>query len=626
MDSWLVFDLETDGLLDELTVVHCLTIVDYNTGEEWAYRPHEIEAGLKRLEEAEVIIGHNVIEFDIPAAQKLYPGFTPPRVLDTLCGSRTAYAGKELQKIDMKRRRRGEWLELDPFRPNSLHSWGVRLGERKLDKPETWDTFTEHMLGYCMGDTRLTRRLLRFLLDGRVSLEVLEFESRLCKLFLDMETRGVAFDENEAAAIMSEMVAKREELTDKLRKIFPPWLTSKGKIVTPKRDMTSKKYKPGEIGYKNVRIGCAYQGIKLVEFNPASGEHIARALKQKYGWKPTAFTDGGKPETSEKIMRDLPFPEAASLSEYAKVKKLLGYISEGKNSWLKCVRGGRIHGHVQHVGTVTHRVSHQRPNTGNIPSRTAEGKRCRHAFKPSRGWKMVGVDASGLQLRCLGHYLGKYDGGKFAGVISDPGMDIHDHMRKATGIINRDPCQKNVTYGYLFGAGDPKLGLLVIEDRALAKDRGLFTGQVPRLSASRRLGRDIRGKLETGITGLGALRRQLRLMARRGYLRGLDGRKITILSDHVALNTLLMSAEAVIMKTAMLLAPERLADEGLPMGERWHPVLFVHDEVQNEAEPEIAQQVGDAFVWAIQEAGRRLQLRCPLDGEVKIGDNWAETH
>lgn len=623
MGRTLCFDTEADGLLDKATRIHCAVIIDADTGEEWQYRPDEVSHAVEQLAEADMIVAHNALGYDVPLIQKFYPDFRPPRVLCTLAASRTSYAGKALRVKDLRRQQRGQWLDLKPG-SHALEAWGIRLGERKLVAPARWEHFSEPMLGYCTQDTRVLRHLFQFLIPERVSLQAALLETRFDRFCRDMEERGAPFDEAAAHELLAELADERQALTVELRSAFPARWLAKGKLVVPKRSQQSRKYRPGEIGYRNVAEGCPYQAIELVEFNPASGDHIARELSAKYGWKPKAWTDSGKPETSDRVLSDLQYAEAPSLARYQRVKKIIGMLADGDKAWLKLVKDdGRLHGRTNHIGTVPHRVSHDGPNLGQVPSRSPLGKRCRALFVPSPGHVLVGADASGLQLRMLGHYLGAYDGGAFAEACQRPKPnDIHEFMRQASGWHTRDN-QKNGTYGWLFGAGDRKLGLQAIADARLAVEMGMDV-KIPRLSEARRLGAEFRAKMESNIVGLSVIQRNLKRAARRGWLRGLDGRRVEILSLRVALNTLLMSGEAVVMKMATLMACDALADE-IARGVT-APILYVHDETQWDTEPEAAEYVGKTFVACLQKAGRELNLRCPLDGEYLIGKNWKETH
>jgi DNA polymerase I-like protein with 3'-5' exonuclease and polymerase domains len=367
-----------------------------------------------------------------------------------------------------------------------------------------------------------------------------------------------------------------------------------------------------------VAKGCPYQNIELVDFNPASNEHIARVLQQYRGWEPKDFTNSGLVKVEEKILADLPWPECKKLVEYQRLKKLLGYISEGQGAWLKLEKDGRIHGRMHATGTVLNRMSHMSPNLGQVP-RVGKpfGAECRELFEASRGKVLVGVDASGLQFRLMAHYLHPYDGGRFTEEVLS-GRDVHVYMQDGTGVVRRDNA-KTANYAWLFGAGDHKIGTIVIFDYANALELGEPNRPVPSLSQAPSLGRTARRGLEAKLQ-MGGLVKNLERAAKRGFLRSLDGRTIPVLSKHRALNALLMSGEAAVMKHGLrLAAPEVYAQGG-------EFVLNVHDEWEVECDPAVAEPVGMAMARAITEAGERLGLRCRLGAKYKVGTNWKETH
>ena len=230
---------------------------------------------------------------------------------------------------------------------------------------------------------------------------------------------------------------------------------------------------------------------------------------------------------------------------------------------------------------------------------------------------MVGADASGLQLRCLAHYFAKWDGGEFARQCETG--DIHEYMRQGTGLFTRN-FQKTWTYAMLFGAGKSKLGQTAILDHRAALEKGLTDKPLPKLSQAAALGQQTLDNLGNAVPAFPALKKDLDRAADMGKLRTLDGRWIPIGSAHTAIAMLLQGAEAVIMKTAMVLAAPALRDYGAQYA------LWVHDEFQIESFPHCAEEVGRIMVNAIRQAGEKLEMRVKLDGEFKIGKTWAETH
>lgn len=611
----VVFDIETTGLDVDTVDVHCMVIRE--PGEPpMLVRPGEIRAGVEHLntllDQGYTIAGHNVVEFDIPILQRF--GLRPRagQVYDTLVASRAAYPGQLLRQLDFaflaKHPELAEDLQPRHHGAHSLKQWGLRLGCPKDDYDGGWERFSEEMLAYNAQDVDTNIVLLEKLRD-RIPDEAALVETQVAEILRRQRLVGVAFNVDAAQSLVVQLAARRAELTAELRKAFPAWYVPDGTQV-PKRTQESRKVGPGEEGYRNVREGCAYTKTKLQEFNPGSADHIADRLTKLHGWKPGNYTDSGKVSVTEAVLADLRYPVAPLLVEYQQVQKILGFIAEGNNGWLKLERDGRIHGRVLPTGTVTTRMSHQNPNLGQVPSpKKPYGKECRQLFVASPGKVLVGADASGLQLRMLGHYLAPYDGGAFAQAVLD---DPHTYMMKGTGIIHRD-YQKTWTYAKLFGAQALKLGTIILDDRAAAGEK------IP-LSKARALGRASERALAQYMTGLDELERKLGAAAERGYLLSLDRRRVPVLSEHRALNTLLMSAEAVLMKHALVLAAPAVYARG---GEF---VLNVHDEWQVECEPGQAEGVGEVLTAAMRNAGLELGLRCQIDAEYHVGATWADTH
>ena len=156
----LIVDIETNGLLDELTTIHCIVAKDVDSGEVHSFRPNEIDKGIKLLESADELIAHNGIKFDVPAIKKLYPSFKSPSMVDTLVCVRLIWSS--IKEVDAVR------LELEPgfprkmFGSHSLKAWGYRLGKHKGDYAQqeaAWDVYSEEMLTYCQQDVEVTADL-----------------------------------------------------------------------------------------------------------------------------------------------------------------------------------------------------------------------------------------------------------------------------------------------------------------------------------------------------------------------------------------------------------------------------------------------------------------------------------
>jgi DNA polymerase-1 len=464
------------------------------------------------------------------------------------------------------------------------------------------------------------------------------------------------------------LAQRRQEITDELQAIFPPVLST---MKTP--EWFSVIHKPTGESVKAPTKGeadglrkankwkpkeCEWiEGplkVKEVPFNPGSDPQTAQRLIDKYGWKPEVFTDGGDPSVTEEVLEGLldKFPEAKLLQEYRAVNKVITMLAEGKQAWLKHEKNGRIHGRVITNGTAYGRCAHSSPNLGQVPrvskGKDANGKsyikkgyeggwgfECRSLFYAGEdeNWVLVGADASGLELRCEGHYLAKYDGGAFIKTLLEG--DIHTANQIAAGLDTRDDA-KTFIYALNYGAGDEKLGSIkkpggskqqkTSEGRKL---RAKFMASVP---AFARLDHDV--KWASGFAPVtrpdGKVFWKKREPSEREpvvkrYLVGIDGRHLPVRSAHAALNALLQSAGGLVMKQATIIFHKKLAAK-FKLGVDYTPALHVHDEYQTLCRKEIADEVGRMAVDSIKEAGAYFGFRCPLDGEYKIGRTWAETH
>lgn len=596
MGQRLIFDIETDGIpLEEITKIHCLAIKDIDTGQEYRFRHNDeedtIEHGVYMLNAADLIIGHNIIKYDIPVIKKFFPWFQPKKVFDTICGTRLVYT--DVKDRDFKRFRAGK-LPGNMIGRHSLEAWGYRLGDYKGDFKGPWDQWTPEMDNYCLQDITVTHTLYNKLMDSGFSEESFELEMEVAKIIYRQEQHGFLFNRAAAAELYAKLAQRRDELTVELRAVFPPWETRTQFI--PKVNNKKRGYVKGVPTYK----------VKIIDFNPGSRQHIGKALIDKYNWKPKSYTEDGHPEISEEILDKLKYPEAKLFSEYLMLDKRIGQLAEGDQAWLKCVqKDGKIHGRVETNGTVTGRMSHSKPNVAQVPSvKSPYGAECRALFVVPSGKKLIGADASGLELRCLAHYLAIYDGGAYANEVVNG--DVHTMTQKVAGLATRDQA-KILIYATLYGAGDAKIG--------------------SQFGAGPAKGREIREKLFAGIPALQKLISDVKAKARsKRVLKGVDGRLLRVRSEHAALNVLLQSCGAIIMKRALVILDTNLQAAGLVPGQHYEFVANIHDEFQIQADTHLAEFIGQAAVRAIEQAGEHFRFRCKLTGEYKIGSNWKETH
>ncbi len=596
----LIFDLETDGLLEEVTKIHCMVIKDTDTNEIHIFTNDRIEdriaAGLLFLSKYDgVIVGHNVIKYDIPVIQKLYPWFEfdKTKVLDTLVLARLVYANIKEHDVTLMR---DEKLPKKNFGSHSLAAWGYRLGEHKGDYTGGWEVFSQEMLDYCVQDIEVTHKLLDKLLAKEFSQESIDLEHEVAWLMAQQERNGFCFNEKAGSELYSVLVQRRGDLERELKDYFGSWTVNLPDFI-PKVNNKSRGYEKG----------VPVKRTKVIEFNPSSRDHIADRLINLYGWKPVDFTEGGKPQVDEVVLEKLDYPPCKLLTEYLLVQKRISQLADGTQAWLKLVKQGKIHGSVNTGGCISGRASHSYPNISQVPSSSSPyGHECRALFTVPNGWTLVGADASGLELRCLAHYMAIWDGGKYGQVLLNG--DIHTENQKAAGLSTR-PQAKTFIYAFLYGAGDGKIGTVV--------------------NGSAADGRKLKTKFLNSLPALGRLVKQVQESSKRGYLLGLDGRKIYVRSSHSALNTLLQGAGAIVCKKWLVILEEQLQQAGLKHG--WDGdycfCAWSHDEVQIACRTqEIADKVAFMATDCVRLAGEYFKFRCPTAGESKQGKTWADTH
>ena len=605
-----VWDIETDGLYYETKVLHCISIkVDDEPTKVYTSRAIQgsdgsLDKGLEILQQADVLVGHNIINFDIPTIEKLtgvnlYDN--DPDIYDTMLMSKLTYPNLIL--IDSNRKTIPPKLKGS----HSLKAWGYRLGNYK-DAHEDWSKLSSEMVEYCRQDTEVTSSLYRRLLTKDIPEEAIWLENNFARIISRQEKYGVDFDVEKAQQLHIELMTEKDRMTDELQSVFKPlpqWIPMKEVKRYTKSGEESKVYT------KQVEKGAHYNAdgdwgrYEDLEFNPSSRQHIVKWMKHLYDWDSPKKTDKGNPVVDEAILKTLEYPEAQILAHYFNVNKLLGQLAEGDNAWLKLVKDdGRIHGSVDTIGAVTRRCTHSRPNMAQVPSvRAFKGSECRSLFRAGKGKKIVGCDASGLELRTLSHYLARYDRGKYGREVLEG--DIHTANQKAAGLPTRDDA-KTFIYAFLYGAGEAKLGTIV--GGGFKEGKKLKTRFFKKIPAVKHL-------IDSVVT----------TVQKRGYLKALDGNMYYIRSEHSALNVLLQGAGALVMKYYLILLDDNIQKEYTP-GVNYEFVLNVHDEVQIECDENIAEAIAKIAEDTFKDVTDRLDFRILLEGEAKIGENWKETH
>jgi DNA polymerase I-like protein with 3'-5' exonuclease and polymerase domains len=510
----------------------------------------------KYLDSCDLIIMHNGICFDAPVLRKSWNiTMKQNQMCDTLVLSRLLSPSLE--------------------GGHSLAAWGGRLGFPKGDFND-WDAgYSAEMEAYCIQDTLVTEKLYLHLTTeltrNKFDERSIKLEHNVQAVIAKQEESGFKLNERNAIILLSTLQNKLVVLETELQNIFPT------KTILRVSEKTGKPLKP------------------IIEpFNPGSRKQIGERLQEK-GWKPDNYTETGQPIVDEGTLEGLDFPEAKAIAEYLLLQKRIAQIQ----SWLKVVQpDGRVRGKVITNGAVTGRMTHHSPNMAQVPScGSPYGEDCRDLWIVEKGYKLVGIDASGLELRMLAHYM-KDD----AYIYEVTQGDIHTANQKAAGLETRSQA-KTFIYAFLYGAGAAKIGKVV--------------------GAGAREGQKLIDSFLENTPKLRALREKVaRICKSSGSLPGLDGRRLYIRSDHAALNTLLQGAGAIVMKQALVILDERLSKLGVD----YKFVANVHDEWQIEVAEAYADMVGKLGVQAIEQAGRVLEMRCPLTGAYKVGNSWKETH
>lgn len=600
-ESYLVFDIETDGLYDQVTQVFCIVIYDINREETFTYGPDCVDDALAHLATGDVLIGHNVIFYDVPVLEKLHSFNTKARIIDTLICTRLIWPKEKLYDLD---------VQLYPEVPKNyrglagLKAWGYRLSDKKIEFKD-FSEYSEEMLVYCKQDVSVTSKLWRHIANQGYPEQALKLEHDFALAINKQIRAGVPFDVDAAIDFVDDLRARETQLETELKEIFPP--LEHRSWFTPKVNNKNRGYIKG----------VPFEKVRYDEFNPGSRDQIADRLKAKYGWEPEKTTDKGNPILNDEVLEALPYPEAKPLAEYMLVKKRLGQIADGNNAWLRLVNNdsGRMHGDVVTNGCVTGRCAHRYPNMGQVPaSYSPYGKECRSLFHAPQGWDMIGIDAKALELRCLAGYLAIYDGGEYARVVTDPTIDIHVYNQERFGVATRD-ISKRLLYAVLYGAGHLKAGSIVDPNE---KDEEVL----------RKLGRTAINSFMDEVPALKELKQRIESqIAHNDHLIGLDRRILYCRSAFKGLNVLLQSAGAILMKQVVINIHDNIESAlSLPHGAGWEQVLMVHDEVQLVCSPKYTEKIRAQALAAFPQAQQFFEFLCDIEGDSRVGSNWSQTH
>lgn len=625
----LVFaDIETESLKAEK--IWCICIKEKESGTTHQFlNVHEDEQERERFKQyaSKVTrwVGHNFINFDAPVINRIVgPVIDMRKIVDTLVVSMILDFG---------------------IGSHSLGTWGEKLGFPKDNFKDFEGGLTQEMLDYCHRDVEVTEKLFNHFgkqIKDKAWSQSMRLEHDVAIVCQEMHEGGFEFDVATANRLHVEITKRLQELEERIYQAFPPKLEL----------IKTIKYRVKENGdlFKNVQDALnSYPETKIVDdmlecydyvgFNPGSTKQRVERLWDA-GWNPVDKTVGhrmairdGKTDkldyyakygwtVSEENLNTLPqsAPEGAkALAEWLTLEGRRSTLTE----WLQAVEGSndtRIHGQFMHIGSWTGRMAHRHPNMGNIPSvfhgepKTAVDKvksdydgQFRDLWTTPEGCYLVGTDASGIQLRILADIMEskQYIKAIVEGRKEDD-TDIHNLNRKALGLnhITRDMA-KTFIYAFLLGAGTAKISQILKTNMGQAgKAVSNFTNNIDGLA-----------KLKKSV---------IPEIAKQGYFRGYDGRKVVVPSEHKTLAGMLQNGETLVMKYATLRWREKARQEGLD----FKICTWVHDEWQTEIRGSYqdAERLAEIQCEAIKWAGLHLGIMCPLEGESAIGKSWKDTH
>ena len=571
----MIFDIETDDL--NATKIWCIVAKEVD-GKSYRFTPDEIEDGIKLLEQADTLIGHNIIGFDLPVLEKLYNFKYSGKVIDTLVMSRL----------------------YNPVRENghSLKTWGYRLGVPKQEQPE-FDNYTPVMLNYCEQDVILNEAVYKYLLDEGLgfSKQSLDLEHRTASIMREQEQTGFYFDSKQAMTLLAELKQNMADVEDEVHNTFKPkWVEDKMVLPYTKKNGELSKRGLTDEEYESILASGnrgPFMRKKLVEFNLGSRKQIGEYLID-FGWQPERFTPTGQPIVDEGTLKKIThIKEAKLIADYLLYQKRIAQVS----SWIDELKEDRVHGRVIPNGTITGRMTHRNPNMAQVPNLGSPyGKECRACWTVPEGYKLVGVDASGLELRMLAHYMNDID--YIEEVVNG---DIHSTNQELAGLKTRDQA-KTFIYALVYGAGDAKIGKII-------------NGDIHK-------GKALKERFFKNLPALKKLKDRVQQASNRGFLKGIDGRKIHVRSQHSALNTLLQGCGAIVMKQAMINLHELIKLNTVDA----KFVANIHDEWQLQVKESQADYIGRLGVESIEKVTEQFNMRCDLTGQYKIGGNWSETH
>tara|TARA_R110002153_G_scaffold224171_2_gene376719 strand:- start:436 stop:2076 length:1641 start_codon:yes stop_codon:yes gene_type:complete len=542
-----VVDIETNGLKNEATKIHCIVAKEYTTGKIKTWVQDECKEFGKWSKLVDTFIMHNGLSFDAPLLNK--------------------FTNSSIQSNQI----RDTLLESQLFNPirdkgHSLRAWGEKLNFSK-GEVESFDDYTPDMLTYCIQDVELTFKVAKYLEkeSKNFSKQSVILENKIRIILDQQEENGFTLNLRKASELMATLQDEADTLVEKAQKLFPDT----------------------EVQLKTK--------VKYIPFNIGSRKQIAERLMER-GWEPKLKTDKGNVIVNEEVLKTIKLPEAKMFSRYLLLQKRVAQIK----SWIiLCDKDNKVHGKVMTLRTITGRMAHNSPNMAQVPAvYSAYGKECRDCWSVSdlTKYSLVGTDASGLELRCLAHYMNDT---KFTNELLTG--DIHTANMKMAGLTNRDQA-KTFIYAFLYGAGAAKIGKIV--------------------GGGAKKGQQLIDRFLSNMPALNALRTKVQRASQNGIIRGLDGRLLHIRSTHSALNTLIQGAGAVVCKHWLLEIMSSIKMTRIDA----KLVASIHDEYQFEVNNKDINTFGQITKEAMKKTQQVLKLNCELDSEWKMGETWASTH
>ena len=604
----LLFDIETNGLIDTVSELWIAVVKDIETNKVYTFSDydkdsHPLNEFIPYLQKADVLIGHNIIAYDLPVIHKLL-GWEPKgiKLIDTMI----------LSQMN-NYRREGK---------HSLANFGKILKDAKGDSP-AWDKFTPEMKTYAIQDVNLNHKVYKYVVNEAQTLisnrptfkTALQTEHKIAEICSNQVKHKWKFDLPLARKHFDHLTSEMKKIEDVINPTLKP-----RKVMIDKDDKYCKYLQDGRFSAVSARMLSEFLGkvvtqsdthmwdpkkpfrrFKMVEADLGNMDQV-RGMLLDNGWKPTQFTPKGEPKITEDSLSSITGDIGKQVLHYYSLRSRHSVLK----GWIELAEAnnGRVYVEAFNIGTPTFRQRHSK--VVNVPSvNSFFGKEMRELFIADDNKVMIGCDSSGNQIRALGHYLN--DESVTNHILNG---DIHQHTADTIGVPRN--VAKGILYATIFGAGYAKLGKMVLGYEDIEK------------------GKDVKNKLYTAFPGLKELTRRLNSFFHTteykggiGFVPALDGRKIYAENSFKLLNYLLQAYEAITVKTAVVNAFEMFKEENLDVD----MLGLIHDEVQLQTDPKNEKRVKEILEYSFGDyITKTLKLNIKMAGEAKSGKNWFDTH